>query len=418
MSKEIKKGAWILLAIGVLATFLMPQCTFIVNPGLNLLAEKFPEVSHSTILLVQTMVSATCIPFALVSGALMARGVRYRLLGCSAALFILIGGVAAFFVSENIYLILACRAVCGIGEGLAFPIGSALIIEYFQGRRRSLVQGASMFALNISGVIYQNVSGRLCLIDVDYMWLLHLCLIVPLVLMLLFLKEPGEETKAIARVGREEAEEENEEAGLTIDTSGLPKFSKRAFLFTLAFCVWTTFYFMVTLNMSQAIDVLGIGTPSDAGLAGSFYQVAGLTSGLIFPLAFRTLKKYLAPVALIIGFIGILCFTFASNIAMCCAANFCVGISAFIFWPNAMRDYAVMVNPAGVGLFSAIYSVLWNLGAVFSGYWVSFTMDITGSDNPRDYGIITVVAGAVLIVVWILIRMRRPKEFEADYNLK
>ena len=63
-------------ALGVLTVFIAGQATFIINPALANLAEKFPDVSYSTVLLLSTVVTGLVFPFLIISG----NKVRYKTL--------------------------------------------------------------------------------------------------------------------------------------------------------------------------------------------------------------------------------------------------------------------------------------------------------------------------------------------------
>lgn len=416
--KQISTKVWVFIAIGVLATFMIPQVSFIITPAVQSLAERYPDIAYSNILMLQTAVYLMIIPFSIISGIVTGTKLSYKTVACVSAILLGAGGIFPYFVQDHFWLIYASRFVCGAGEGLAFPLGSALIIEYFQGKRRSLVQGVSMFVLNISGVVYQNVSGHLCLTDVGLIWLLHACLIIPLVLMLLFLKDPekiDDSTKAAiagTAVEKETITSENSAA----DDTGKPARHPRAFMIAAAFGIMFIPYYAILLNMSQMLEYRDIGDAATAGMVASCYTIAGLISAFLYPVLFPLFKKYLVPFAITLGFVGVL-FAFVGNtVVMMMLAELFIGFSAFLVWPACLRDYAAMVNQRGVMFYSGLFVAFWNVGATISGYWISGWYALIGEQNPVSFAGASIIFGAIVIAIWIIVRLRRPAELEADYK--
>lgn len=418
--KKISTKAWIFIAIGVLATFMMPQVSFIITPAVQSLSETYPDIAYSNILMLQTAVYLMIIPFSIISGIVTGTKLSYRTVACVSAILIGVGGLFPYFVQDHFWLIYASRFVCGAGEGLAFPLGSALIIEYFQGRRRNIIQGISMFVLNISGVVYQNVSGYLCTQNVGLIWLLHACLIIPLVLMLLFLKDPEkvsvEDKAMIAGATEEEIQAANTDQEK--DEGQKPSRHPRAFWLTAAFGIMFIPYYAILLNMSQMLDYRDIGDAATAGMVASCYTVAGLVSAFLYPVLFPIFKKFLVPFAIVLGLIGVLFAFIGNSVIMMMLAELFIGFSAFLVWPACLRDYAAMTNQRGVMFYSGLFAAFWNLGATISGYWISGWYAFIGEQNPVSFAGASVVFGAIVIVIWIIIRLRRPAELEADYKYK
>lgn len=417
-NKQVSNKKWIFVAIGVLATFMMPQVSFIITPAVQSLSDAYPDIAYSNILMLQTAVYLMIIPSSIISGMITGVKVSYRTVGCLSAILIGAGGLFPYFVQDHFWLIYASRFICGIGEGLAFPLGSALIIEYFQGKRRNLIQGISMFVLNISGVVYQNISGYLCTVDVGLIWLLHACLIIPLVIMLLFLRDPSkvsdEEKREISgRIAVEATDGMKQETKENLEK---PSRHPRAFWLTVAFGMMFIPYYAILLNMSQMLDYRDIGDSATAGLVASCYTVAGLVSAFLYPVLFPILKKFLVPCATILGLVGVLFAFIGNSVIMMMLAELFIGFSAFLVWPACLRDYAAMTNQRGVMFYSGLFAALWNLGATISGYWISGWYAFIGEQNPVSFAGASVVFGAIVIAIWIVIRLRRPAELEADYK--
>lgn len=397
MSNTVKKGG-VILAIGAIATLLVQQASFIVLPAMNSLSEYYTDVPYSQILLITTLVYLGIVPFSIISGAIAGNRIGYKKLGIIATAIVMVGGMIPYFTRDNFTLILASRIFCGIGQGLAFPLCNALILRLFKGEERSRYLGVSVVVLNLSGVFYQTVSGWVCDINVHAIWLVHLVLIVPILMMIFMLKEP------------EDASDET--AAAQTEVSDKPHFSMRVIAICAGFFFWFIAMYTVSLNMSSIIAYNGIGTAATAGLAGSANSIAGVAAGAVYAFLFRHLRKYMLPVGLISSIIGLGLCGYASNVPMVMISQFCVGFATFTISTVCARDFDACVAPSGVALANGIFAAVWNFSAFLSTYFIAAVNRFSGSENPATsvrFGMWFAIAVAV---VWTIIRMMRPKKYE------
>lgn len=399
MSSTAKKEGFALaLVVGVIATELCQQASFIVLPALNSLSEYYSDVPFSQIQLITTLVYLGIVPFSIISGMIAGKQVRYKTLAIVSCAIILAGGLFPVFVRDNFTLILASRFVCGIGQGLAFPLCNALITRTFSGETQSRVLGIGVVVLNLSGVFYQAVSGWVCDISVHYIWFVHLILILPIVLMIFLLKEPEDEAE--------------ESTGETVAVSDKPHFSMRVVAICAGFGFWFIALYTVALNMSSIIAYREIGTSSTAGLAGSVNSIAGIIAGAVFAILFHHLKKFVLPVGIASSVIGLALCGYASNVPMVMLSQFCVGFATFTVSTVIARDFSAIVAPSGLALANGILAAVWNLSAFLSTYFIALIGKITGSGDPA----VSVRAGmwcALAVgIIWTIFRMMRPKNLE------
>ena len=400
MSSTAKKGGFALaLVVGVIATELCQQASFIVLPALNSLSEYYSDVPFSQIQLITTLVYLGIVPFSIISGMIAGKYIKYKNLAILSCLIILAGGLFPVFVRDNFTLILASRLVCGIGQGLAFPLCNALITRTFKGEMQSKVLGIGVVVLNLSGVFYQTVSGWVCDSSVHYIWFVHLVLILPIILMVLFLKEPeDEEVKSVDNT--------------TTAVSDKPHFSMRVIAICAGFGFWFLALYTVALNMSSIIAYNGIGTSSTAGLAGSANSVAGIVAGAVFATLFRYLKKYVLPVGIASSIIGLALCGYASNVPMVMISQFCVGFATFTVSTVIAHDFGAIVAPSGLALANGILAAVWNFSAFLTTYFIAIVSNLTKTDNPAVPVRVGMWAALIVGIIWIIFRMMRPKNLE------
>ncbi|MBO4819362.1 MAG: MFS transporter [Firmicutes bacterium] len=381
------------MSLGVLSIFLISQAAFIVNPALAGFAEQYSEVSYSTILLIATLPSLIMVPCNLIGGAIVGKKIKYRTLAIFGCLIALVGGIIPFFV-RSFPVVLASRALFGIGNGLTMPLGNALVLRLFKDKSAGML-GAGNIMQNVTGVVIQNLAGIVCARNLNATWLCHLFLLIPLILMTIFLPEPEKEVS-------------DEASEAAVEKKPLPF---RAWLIAIVYGVMFIGYYPLCLNMSAIITGEGMGTAAAAGTVLSFYTVGGMIAGAIFGVMYKVIKhKLTLPVCLILYVLPMFCVAFGHNLIMFYIGITLSGIGVFTTWSAAMMDYQTFVPAEQLGAASGIFAACLNAGAFGASPFTALVANISGNSDPR----LTVVYGsfvcAVLAVLWIVIRaMHKPQ---------
>ena len=136
------------LACGILASFGDDAVNTVIMPIMASLANAFPDIPYATITWLYSMPKIVIIPFALLSGYLVGRRVKFKTMALVGLGIIAVAGIAPFFL-EGFWEILASRMVLAVGLGLQAPIGPALVMRFFRdGPRRSTMLGLGNGVLN------------------------------------------------------------------------------------------------------------------------------------------------------------------------------------------------------------------------------------------------------------------------------
>ena len=122
-----------MVTFAVMSVFFVAMGIGTITPAIQSIADAFPDVAFSTLLLVSTLPSLLIIPATLFSGAMAGTKIGYRPLLLVALILFLAGGVAPAFLN-NFTTILLSRAVFGIGIGMLSRIGNALVMGLFEGQ--------------------------------------------------------------------------------------------------------------------------------------------------------------------------------------------------------------------------------------------------------------------------------------------
>ena len=398
ITEKTKEGSLGTLVIGVLSLQLIQQISFAMAPAFADFAKYWPEIPYSRILMLQTFAYLCIIPTSVIGGAIAGSKVKYKTLSLISIILVLFG-VVPFFYHENFYFVLATRGIVGCGIGLTFGTASAVITFLFSGKMRGRMQGIATIVLTCSGVVYSFVGGLLCAKNVHYVWLVHLFLIIPLVLVILFLREPTEEELRAA---------DAEAAGGVTEK---PDFSWRAMIIPFVFGAFMTLPYAVVLNMSAIIDYRSLGSAAVAGTVGAFYTVGGLVAGVSCGPIYTRFKKFSLIIAIALIAVGMACAGWGSNVPMLCIAEFLVGLGTFVLHPVCVRDCNAIVSPKGLMLCGGLFGGTWNAGAFLTGFLISLVNSFAG-DAPYIPVQYFTVGALIYGIVWQLMRAMRPKEQE------
>lgn len=335
----MKKRAPLLL-LGILAVFTLAQTANMINPAMNSLIEYYNEVSRSTVLLLSTVTSLAVIPCSLLAGALAGRKIGYKTLSILAAALILVGGLLPYIAMPSFAIVMFTRLLVGAGVGISSPIANALVMRLVPKEKQALWQGVGTAVMNVAGMLYTNLVGVLCVIDVKLIWLVHGLLVLPLVLMIFFLKEPT--TLPHGQDEQPEPVHKTEETGAK---SPLPI---SAILTCVGFGLLFLMMYPFLLNISSVIMEEGLGTSAQAGVVLSAYSIGGMAAGFVFGGADRLLGKFLMPVSLIMQALGMALCSFGGQLWVLFLGAVLIGVAIHWVWPACIMTFSALQGKQGI----------------------------------------------------------------------
>ena len=161
-----------------------------ISAALPKMAEAFREVPNAEFLvkLVLTLPALFIATISPIAGMLIDRYGRLKLLFISMILYAA-AGVSGFFL-DNLYLILAGRALLGIAVGFSMTIVNTLVADYFEGAERQKFVGIQVAFMSLGGILFIGLGGVLSDISWRYPFLLYLFSLLVLPLAIRHLYEP------------------------------------------------------------------------------------------------------------------------------------------------------------------------------------------------------------------------------------
>ena len=96
---------------------------------------------------------------AILAGIIIDKFGRLKFLGISLILYA-VGGSSGYWL-DNIYFILAGRALLGISVGISMTIVTTLVADYYQGKSRQKFVGLQIAVMSLGGIVFITLGGIL-----------------------------------------------------------------------------------------------------------------------------------------------------------------------------------------------------------------------------------------------------------------
>ncbi|WHH57795.1 MFS transporter [Petroclostridium sp. X23] len=283
-----------------------------VAPALAGIKSAFPQMGDEQIQLVLTITPLFIIPSCFLCKYFTERIGMKKVLILGIILY-LIGGVGAGLM-PNFYMMLAGRAVLGIGCGLVTPMAQALISAHFSGRKKERLIGYSASASYLMGIISSVIVGKLVGIHWRLAFAIYFVALLTLGLNLRYL--PNDSAGGINR----NAKEVNQ------------KFNWKAFLVILSMGLINVAFYTFSVSISLFMKQEGIGGTSSSGSVVAAFMLFGFLIGLITDKLRSTFKQFIFALACIMMGTGYAGLAVCSDIILIAGFAALIGGSYSIFY--------------------------------------------------------------------------------------
>ena len=118
----------------------------------------------------------------------LSRVLRTRAIATTGLLLYIVAGAGCFFM-DDIYLLLAMRALLGVSVGLIMPLSTGLLAYYFPPEQQARLMGLSAAMNQMGGVVATLLAGMLATIEWNYAFFVYLLGLIALVMVWLWLPD-------------------------------------------------------------------------------------------------------------------------------------------------------------------------------------------------------------------------------------
>lgn len=288
MNDKVKKSIGYSM-VPILSIFALGASQGGVNAGLNTMAMAFPEAG-ANIGYVISMVALGMVPAGILSGMLTGKYIKYRTTIIIAIICYIISGCYPFVLEAGspFSILLVSRFIFGVAVGWSYPLASALTFKLIDNEeKRANWLGIGMAFFNIGTIFMEFAGGFLALISWQACFLVYLIGIIPLILVIIMLKEPPKDI--------EQEEQIAKTAGTEVDTKVPGIVWPYVILLTC-----TVMFAMPTILFSSMIMMSSFGADSGvSGLMLSAMTVVGMLTGFTLGPVYKRARKWTLPIAAI-----------------------------------------------------------------------------------------------------------------------
>lgn len=380
-SKKIK------IIITIVAISFLQGLQFCVSPVLSSIQKHYPTVDVSLIQMLITAPSILAMVMALVSGGLVVKISKKKLLILAG----LISGVTGFlpFLSDSFALLFASRTMYGIGLGIATALNTAVVAEFFEGKERVTVMGIQAAAVGTGMVIVNMVGGILGKADFRQANWINIIGFISMGVIAFCLPETG-----VVKTGKTE------------------KLHMTAGVFRVCILGGFEFLFLITFSTNIAMHISGAlaGNSSVSGALAGIFSGAQIVVGILIGMITKVTKKYTLHTAMgafCVG--GILLILFPSNLVMLMLGALFCGFSQGMFMPTAMVEVANAVDSSATAMAAACLTCGNNLTQIVSPYILNTLSKILFHEVTTTHVYQIAVAGMAIVVAAALIADKKNK---------
>lgn len=352
-----------------------------VAPALDVIQQHF---SGEPVILIQLIISMPALFIAITNlffGKLCAL-VKGRTLTLIGLAFYVVFGCAAGLCS-NIYLLLICRALVGVGVGIIMPMSTGLITYYFTRDKQDTLMGYSSAMNMMGGVVATLIAGFLAMVSWRLSFLVYLLGLISIILVLLWM--PNE------RIFQSKASDKKKHGNLF--ASYYP--------WIVGMFLLMVNFFNYPSNFALEASKSGVVSSSLVPVIMAGMDIFGFIGGLLFPKcknAMGSNAKYIAPVLFILGYIAL---QSAGGLQLTLIGSFMVGAANGIGVPyfistasaKAGANAATTVIPAlSIALYIAQFTAPTIIAAIQAGFGA-----VSGSSTSYQAAILL----SVVMLLWV-----------------
>jgi MFS family permease len=352
-----------------------------LSPALQGIADGL-GMDVNTVGLIQTIPGIFGVISSILVGKLVGTRIKYKTTIIVILVLALIA--AAPLIITSWPLLLFSRIILGLSTGVYYALPPMLLMRYFSGGKQRIRLGISNAFASAGGGVMMLVAGLLVVVNWRLSFAIFLLPLIPIVFLLIDMPEPEPIVKA------EGGDTKGGSSGL-----GVPIIIN-CITGSLVFCLGT----VALQSISVVVIGRGLGTGAEAGIAAPFFNIGAVILSTLFAVLYKVLKKFLAPLTMLVVAAGLLLLYFASNIVMVGVGMFLVG-AELIMIPTLITDNGKISTPANAAFATALLMTLFNVGGFFTGPFMILSGKAQGFDVPGPFfaGIIMMVLAVITFII-------------------
>ena len=384
--------------IAVCAIAFLTLVSSATSPALAVIGDNFPEASPEAIASIATLDTLTSVPFTIVTGLLLGRFVKFRVMTVLGLIISFIGGILPYFAA-NIGEILVGRAILGIGHGLIVPITNTLTLSLFKGDEVSKQFSRNSMATNCGAILFQLLGGFLGDLNWRLPFVVYVAIVPVLIITIICLPEP----KYSVQTGLQKVKK--------FEIRKI--FTGHVFFWAIVHALYMLWFYAYVTQTSGIIINNGYGNSSVSALVLSAFTLIGVFGGY----SFHKIQKRIGTRTMTVGFFV--------NAASFIALSMCNNLASYTVFSLTFGFGYGLLQPAvnyflGVGLDEdyraaciSVSAIISALGSFGSSYAVKYSKIILHTDWERIPFVVGSVFFLLLGILFIFFKEKKHIEKES-----
>ena len=365
------------IILAIVAISFLQGLQYSVSPVLGKIHENYPQMAVSTVQMLITVPAIPAMVVSLLSGKLVTKVSKKKLL-LLAALLSGISGIVPYF-AESFTVLFGSRILYGVGLGFASALNSAVVADFFTGEKRVKVMGVQAASIGAGMVFITTAAGLLGAADFRNSYWINLIGFLSFAVIAILLPDTGR-----AR--------ETEENQIRLNRT----------VFTICLFGFLEFLFLITFTTNIAMHLSGSlkGSAKAAGYLTGIFSAAQIIIGLLLGNVTKLCRKMTLPAAMLSFCAGeVLLVAFPQYFAALAVGAMLCGFSQGIFIQTAYVEVAGAVNSVSVTMASACFASATCIGQMTSPFLINHAAELVLGNASTGSVYIIAVAGMLVAAV-------------------
>lgn len=376
----MKKG-W-LMKFSLLSISLVLTSAGAISGNIPAMAKTFSNESLSSVEVLTTIPALMVVIFVILS-SFIAKKIGQKQTVILGLIIALISGIIPAF-SSNFTVVLASRAMLGVGFGLFNSLAVSMISDYFTGDERAQLIGFQSAFQGLGTAIMTYIAGQLLKVNWHVTFWIYAIILPILALFILFVPSPDKKQN-----GNLESDSSDVKQSTNIQVIG----------YVLLLFVVLIIYMGVQVKLALLLTSNGYGTATDAANIISIMSIGGMLAGFAFGTIFKIIRHYTIPVSIVLMAISFFLLAVSNSVVLSGIGGVLTGISFSLLVPYLFNQVAVVSPKGSATLSTSLLLVGSNLGSSFSPYGLALLGNISGTNSVNG---VFMAGGTVLAIMAVI----------------
>lgn len=372
------------ITICIMSIFALSMSLGSIQPAMNKLMEFYGEqgISMTTTMYLTSLPQLISMVGSSIAGIISGRFLSFKASSIIGILLLAFGGILPTFFSD-FSIVLLFRMIFGFGFGFIMVLGNPLVSAFYEGDKKAKMLSIGSFMSFVGAMLMQVLSGIFADISLNLLYLTHLVAIIPLVLIVLFLKEP--------LIKKENKVEKNSKR------EALPL---RVIFIAVIFGLTTLCVMPLYINASVLVSKVNtLSTVSAVILV--IYTLGNAIGSLSFIGLYKYCKRFSLGISCAILAVGMIIMLNVYSIPFMGIAMFIAGFGYGGVMPASLSIVGQVTKPSQIAFGTSIIFVGMNVLGFLATPFTDLIGRITGDSlvNPIIFGAVLILLVSIFLLI-------------------